>query len=435
MISLENIKNKKSRLGVIGLGYVGLPLAIEFKKLGFEVKGFDVDLKKIESLNKGISYIEHIEDEDISELNSRHEFATSNFKELSEVEIIFVCVPTPIDKNRNPFMGHLEDTAKSISSNLKSGHLILIESSTYPGTTNELIKPILEESGLKCHEDFFLAYSPEREDPGNKSFKIDNIPKVVGADNKQSLDFASGIYSLLTTVHKMDSTYEAEAVKLTENIFRSVNIALVNELKIIFDQMDIDIWNVVDGASTKPFGYMPFYPGPGIGGHCIPVDPFYLTYKAKQYSIPTKFIELAGDINASMPSYIIQNCKDLLNTNEIRLDSAKVLVLGVAYKKDIDDMRESPSIEIMNLLVENGAKVEFYDPLIEKIPELRKFPDFCNLSRIELNQKSIVGFDIVLICTDHSEVDYQLLIDNSKLIIDTRNCLPKDAYNERIIKA
>ena len=223
--------------------------------------------------------------------------------------------------------------------------------------------------------------------------------------------------SLLTTVHKMDSTYEAEAVKLTENIFRSVNIALVNELKIIFNQMDIDIWNVVDGASTKPFGYMPFYPGPGIGGHCIPVDPFYLTYKAKQYSIPTKFIELAGDINASMPSYIIQNCKDLLNANEIRLDSAKVLGFRVAYKKDIDDMRESPSIEIMNLLVENGAKVEFYDPLIEKIPELRKFPDFCNLSRIELNQKSIVGFDIVLICTDHSEVDYQLLIDNSKLII------------------
>lgn len=267
-----NKENKK--LGVIGLGYVGLPLAIQYTKIGFEVKGFDVDQSKIDLLNSGESYIKHISDEDVKSLMNDEEFATSNFQELRDVDIIFVCVPTPIDKFRNPYMGHIEETAKAISKNLRKNHLILIESSTYPGTTNDLVKPLLEESGLKCHSDFYLAYSPEREDPGNKDFKINNIPKVVGADNEESLRLAKEIYSQLTTVHAMNSSYEAEAVKLTENIFRSVNIALVNELKTIYENMGIDTWNVIDGASTKPFGFMPFYPGPGIGGHCIPVDPF-----------------------------------------------------------------------------------------------------------------------------------------------------------------
>ena len=425
----------KKKLGVIGLGYVGLPLAIEYKKIGFDVKGFDVDQSKIDLLNSGKSYIKHIKSDEIKTLLKDGVFATSDFAELSDVDVIFVCVPTPIDKYRNPFMGHIEDTSYSVSKNLKKGHLVLIESSTYPGTTNELIKPILEKSGLKCHSDFFLAYSPEREDPGNKNFKINSITKVVGADDEKSLVLAKDIYSKLTKVHTMNSTYEAEAVKLTENIFRSVNIALVNELRVIYNNMGIDTWNVIDGASTKPFGFMPFYPGPGIGGHCIPVDPFYLTYKARQFSMSTRFIELAGDINASMPEYVVTKCQELLNKNSKPLKSSKILIMGVAYKKDVDDMRESPSIEIMNRLVAKGSKVEFYDPLIKKIPKLREYPNFENLERINLQDKSYIDYDLVLICTDHSSYDVARVISESKLIVDTRNCLPENAYNERIIKA
>jgi UDP-N-acetyl-D-glucosamine dehydrogenase len=332
-------------------------------------------------------------------------------------------------------MGHIIDTAEAISKYLRKNQLVIIESSTYPGTTNELIRPILEKSGLMCHEDFYLAYSPEREDPGNKKFDISSIPKVVGADSTKSLEIALEIYSKLTKTFAMNSSYEAEAVKLTENIFRSVNIALVNELKIIYDHMGIDTWNVIDGAATKPFGFMPFYPGPGIGGHCIPVDPFYLTFKAREHSLATKFIELAGDINSSMPPYIVNKCQDHLNNASKALHGSNVLICGVAYKKNIDDLRESPCLEIMDLLQKKGANLYFNDPLIKNIPSTRKFKNLTEIRSLEISPESLKKIDLVLICTDHDSFDYDCLINNSKRVIDTRSCLPKESYNEYIVKA
>tara|TARA_B100000212_G_C27380681_1_gene536890 strand:- start:2669 stop:3985 length:1317 start_codon:yes stop_codon:yes gene_type:complete len=431
----KKIRNKQARLGVIGLGYVGLPLAIHFKELGYQINGFDIDEEKIKQLNNGESYINHIQPDDISKLNTNGKFATSNFQEISNMDIIFVCVPTPIDEQRNPYMGHLIDTAKSLSKYLSKGHLVLIESSTYPGTTNELIKPILEESGLICHKDFYLGYSPEREDPGNKNFNIKNISKVVGADDATSLKLSLEIYSKLTKTFPMKSSYEAEAVKLTENIFRSINIALVNELKIIYDHMDIDVWNVIDGASTKPFGFMPFYPGPGIGGHCIPVDPFYLTFKAREHSLATKFIELAGDINSSMPLHVVRKCQNHLNMAKKSLNGSKILVCGLAYKKNVDDMRESPSLEIMKLLTEFGAEIEYHDPYINKIPKLRNFQQFENVDCTDISPENLKDVDLTIICTDHDIVDYDTIVENSPLVIDTRNCLKTSQYSKNVIKA
>lgn len=432
---IEKIRNNQVNLGIIGLGYVGLPLAIHFKELGCSVHGFDIDEDKINKLNNGKSYINHIEEKDIEKLIQNGNFSTSDFSKISDMDILFVCVPTPIDEQRNPFMGHIIDTAEAISKYLRKNQLVIIESSTYPGTTNELIRPILEKSGLMCHEDFYLAYSPEREDPGNKKFDISSIPKVVGADSTKSLEIALEIYSKLTKTFAMNSSYEAEAVKLTENIFRSVNIALVNELKIIYDHMGIVTWNVIDGAATKPFGFMPFYPGPGIGGHCIPVDPFYLTFKAREHSLATKFIELAGDINSSMPPYIVNKCQDHLNNASKALHGSNVLICGVAYKKNIDDLRESPCLEIMDLLQKKGANLYFNDPLIKNIPSTRKFKNLTEIRSLEISPESLKKIDLVLICTDHDSFDYDCLINNSKRVIDTRSCLPKESYNEYIVKA
>ena len=432
---VEKIRNNQANLGIIGLGYVGLPLAIHFRELGCSVHGFDIDEDKINKLNNGKSYINHIEDKDIEKLIQNGDFATSDFSKISDMDILFVCVPTPIDSQRSPFMGHIIDTSEAISKYLRKSQLVLIESSTYPGTTNELIKPILEKSGLICHEDFYLAYSPEREDPGNKKYDISSIPKVVGADNPKSLDIALEIYSKLTETFAMNSSYEAEAVKLTENIFRSVNIALVNELKTIYDHMGVDTWNVIDGAATKPFGFMPFYPGPGIGGHCIPVDPFYLTYKAREYSLPTKFIELAGEINSSMPTYIVNKCQDHLNKGSMALHGSNVLICGVAYKKNVDDLRESPCLEIMDLLQKKGANLYFNDPLIKNIPSTRKFKNLTEIRSLEISPESLKKIDLVVVCTDHDGFDYDCLINNSKRLIDTRSCLPKESYDEYIVKA
>lgn len=432
---IEQIRNNQVNLGIIGLGYVGLPLAIHYKELGFSVHGFDIDEDKINKLNNGKSYINHIEEKDIEQLIQNGNFSTSDFSKTSDMDILFVCVPTPIDEQRNPFMGHILDTAEAISKYLRKNQLVLIESSTYPGTTNDLIKPILEKSGLICHEDFYLAYSPEREDPGNKNFDIRSIPKVVGADNPKSLEIALEIYSKLTKTFAMNSSYEAEAVKLTENIFRSVNIALVNELKVIYDDMNIDVWNVIEGASTKPFGFMPFYPGPGIGGHCIPVDPFYLTYKARELSLATRFIELAGDINSSMPLHVVKKCQNHLNDYKKSLNGSKILICGLAYKKNVDDMRESPSLEIIKILKKFGAEIEYHDPYIASIPKIRNFSELKDLKSTEISSQNLKDVDLVLICTDHDNVDYDFIFQHASLVVDTRNCLKNSQYNDRVIKA
>ncbi len=428
---IDKIKSRKAKVGIIGLGYVGLPLVIEFRKAKFEVTGFDIDPEKVKLLKEGKSYIKHINSELIIK-NSKRFYPTTDFRKLKDMDCIIMCVPTPLDEYKQPDMSYIFNTAEKISKNLRKGQLIILESTTYPGTTDKDLRKILEKSGLKAGKDFYLAYSPEREDPGSKKFSTRKIPKVIGGYTKKCLGVAKALYDcVFDKTVPVSSTKVAEATKLLENIYRAVNIALVNELKMLFDRMDIDIWEVIDAAKTKPFGFHPFYPGPGLGGHCIPIDPFYLTWKAKEYDFTTRFIELAGEINTSMPYYVVQKTIEALNKEGKSVKDAKILILGISYKKNVDDPRESPSFPIIKLLEEKGAKVDYNDPYFEKIPEMRKYKFEKN--SVELTKKNLSRYDCVIIVTDHSSYDPDFITENSRLVIDTRNLIKKSKNN--LVKA
>jgi len=431
----EKIKNREITVGVIGLGYVGLPLVMEFAFSGIKVIGFDIDKKKITKLIQGRSYISHISNEKIKKLIESNLFKpTDDFNNLSKVDAILICVPTPLSKYRDPDLSFVLKTTEEITKYLRSGQVIVLESTTYPGTTEEKLLPILKKSNLIVDKDFFLAFSPEREDPGRKNYTTKNIPKVVGGISEKSTILARDIYLLaLDKVISVSSTAIAEASKILENTYRAVNIALVNELKIVFDKMNINIWEVIEAASTKPFGYTPFYPGPGLGGHCIPIDPFYLTWKSKEFQTPTRFIELAGEINTSMPGFVVRKVQDILNINNKCINSSKILIIGVTYKPDIDDMRESPALKIIELLNEKKALVDYYDPFIPQFPDFREW-DF-DMKSIELIPENIKKYDLVLILTNHSEINYKELVENSNLIIDTRNATKEIKKREKIFFA
>ena len=423
-------------VGIVGLGYVGLPLAREFCRGGTKVIGFDINSKMVAKINKGLSPIKHISNGQIRDMIKGKRFrATDSMRELSKPDAILICVPTPLTANREPDTQYIEITCQVISRYLRKGQLIVLESTTYPGTTRELMQPILESSGLKAGRDFYMAYSPEREDPGNKSFRTSTIPKVVGGLDKESLQKALEIYSYaIDKLVPVDSCEIAESCKILENVYRCVNIAMINELKRLFDKMGIDVWKVIEAADTKPFGFSAFYPGPGLGGHCIPIDPFYLTWRAKQYGIPTRFIELAGEINSDMPHYVIAKTMDALNDRRKSLKGAKVLVLGLAYKKDIDDVRESPSLELIELLKEKSAKVDYNDPYIPRTHKQREY-DLKMVSKT-LTAKMLKSYDAILIATDHSDYDYDWIVKHSQLVIDTRNATANVKHHRsRIVKA
>jgi UDP-N-acetyl-D-glucosamine dehydrogenase len=418
---IKNNQGKTPLVGIIGMGYVGLPLALAFVEGGARILGFDINAKQVENINKGISPIKHIPSSNLKKaLKTRRFRATSRMYELGKPDALLICVPTPLTENREPDMQFVVKTCQTISKYLKKGQLVVLESTTYPGTSTELMLPILEQGGLKAGRDFYLAYSPEREDPGNKEFDTARIPKVVGGHNKQSLNKALEIYKFaIEELIPVSSCEVAEASKILENTYRCVNIAMVNELKQLFDKMGIDVWEVIRAASTKPFGFKPFYPGPGLGGHCIPIDPFYLTWKARQYGMPTRFIELAGEINTDMPHYVIQRTMEALNERKKSLKGSKVLILGLAYKKDIDDVRESPSLELIELLRAKGAKVDYNDPYIPKTHKQRKYD--LQMKSKPLSAQMLKGYDVVLISTDHSDYDYNWIVKHSQLVIDTRN--------------
>lgn len=434
-VLLEKIQKKEAKIGVVGLGYVGLPLVIEFCKSGFSVTGLDIDEKKIQALNSGKSFIKHIPDEKIQALNEVGEFkASTNFALTEKLDCILICVPTPLNKNREPDMSYIVSTAKQISPHMKKGQLIILESTTYPGTTQDVLLPELESgSGLKGNVDFFVAYSPEREDPNNKDFTTSSIPKVIGSDHPIGLGICEALYScIINKTVPVSSTGVAEATKLMENIFRSVNIALVNELKMVFDKMGIDIWEVIEASSTKPFGFMPFYPGPGLGGHCIPIDPFYLTWKAREYNVSTRFIELAGEVNISMPEYVMQKIFLALNRIGKSVKNSKILLLGLAYKKNVDDHRESVTFKIMDLLNNNGATVDYNDPYIPKVMPVREYKQFVGKKSIPLENLS--RYDLTVILTDHDSYDYETIVEQSNIVVDTRNACGK-IISDKIIKA
>ncbi len=433
---LERIKKHEAVIGVVGLGYVGLPLILEFVEESFPTVGFDIDESKVEQLNHGTSYIKHISNERIQHAVSQNLFrATSDFSKLREVNCILVCVPTPLTKHREPDISYIVNTSETIAKYLRKGHLVVLESSTFPGTTEEVMRPILEKSGLKCHEDFYLAFSPEREDPNNPKYSTRTIPKVVGANHPVSLELTRTLYDqVIVKTVPVSSSQAAEATKLLENIFRSVNIALVNEMKVILDRMGIDVWEVIGAASTKPFGYMPFYPGPGLGGHCIPIDPYYLTWKAREYDISTKFIELAGEVNTDMPYFVVNKVADALNDQGKSIKGAHILLLGMAYKKDVDDLRESPTLKLMQILLRKGAEVDYNDPLIPELWTMRHY-NFKNKS-VELTPENLRSYDAVVISTDHSAYDWNTIVQHSQLVIDTRNATVNVKENrEKIYKA
>jgi UDP-N-acetyl-D-glucosamine dehydrogenase len=442
----EFFKGAQLKVGIIGCGYVGLPLALRFAEAGHRVTGFDTDPAKVSMLNAGRSYIEHIQQTKIQQfVNSRHFSATSDFSKLKETDAILICVPTPLDERREPDLSYVQQTAVSIQPHLQKGQLVILESTTYPGTTEELVLPILEKSGLKCPiasgiesenipSDFFLAFSPEREDPGNKQYGLAQIPKVVGGTNPPSSRAALALYAqVVAKVVPVSSTRAAEMAKLLENIFRCVNIALVNELKLLATRMNIDIWEVIDAAATKPFGFMPFYPGPGLGGHCIPVDPYYLSWKAREFDFAARFIELAGEINTAMPYHVVDAIASSLNNHKKSLNGSKLLILGVAYKKDVDDLRESPSLKIMQLLQQRGAQVDYNDPYFPQMHKMRHY-NFENMKSIAISKDSLAKYDAAIIATDHSSYDYHAIVDGSKLVVDTRNATRRVTRNrDRIV--
>jgi len=433
---LQKIEDRKAVIGVVGLGYVGLPLLMEFVEEGFMTLGFDIDNKKVISLNAGKSYIKHISSERVAKVHDSNLFeATSDFSRIAETDCVLICVPTPLTKHREPDVSYIADTGEAIAKYLRKDQLVVLESSTYPGTTEELLKPILEKSGLKGDVDFWVAFSPEREDPNNPNFNTRTIPKVVGANTETGRKLVTALYDkVIVQTVPVSSSQAAEATKLLENIFRSVNIALVNEMKMILDKMDIDVWEVINAAKTKPFGYMPFYPGPGLGGHCIPIDPFYLTWKAREYEINTRFIELAGEINTSMPYWVINKVMDALNQRGKTLKGSKVLVLGAAYKKDIDDDRESPTFKLMEILLHKGATVDYNDPFVPKLPEKRMYD--IRRESVELTPENLAKYDCVLVSTDHSQYDFDFITKHAQLVVDTRNATNNVKENrDKIVKA
>ncbi len=423
---LKKIEDKSFKVGIVGLGYVGLPLGLEFAEKEFNVLGFDMDERKINALEKGETYIKHIPSERINKsVSAGYLKATSDFSRMSEVDALIICVPTPLDEHREPDMSYVEGTAKTIQKYLRKGQLVTLESTTYPGTTEELLLPLFEnaESGkMKVGEDFFLAYSPEREDPNNPNYNTATIPKVVGGMTKNCSEIAQTLYEqVIVKTVPVSSPAVAEATKIVENVYRSINIALVNELKMVFDKMGIDVWEVINAAGTKPFGFKAFYPGPGLGGHCIPIDPFYLTWKAREYEVNTKFIELAGEINTFQPYYVVEKAMEALNENHKSLNGSKILLLGAAYKKNVDDMRESPSLKLIEILRKKGAVVDYNDPYIPKLPPTRKYK--YDMESVELTAENISKYDLLLLSTDHD--DYKeyldLMVENAKVILDTRN--------------
>jgi len=433
----QKIRDKTARVGVVGLGYVGLPLLRAFIRAGFSAIGFDVDETKVQKLNAGQSYIGHIPSQWIREWIEMRRFeATADMGRLNEPDAILICVPTPLNESRDPDLQYIEGTTAAIARVLRPDQLVVLESTTYPGTTREVMLPVLEKTGLKCGQDFFLAFSPEREDPGNPNFSAERIPKVVGGIEPRSTQLAVALYShAVVQVIPVASAEVAEACKILENTYRAVNIAMVNELKVLFQRLGIDIWEVIDAAKTKPFGFQAFYPGPGLGGHCIPIDPFYLSWLARRHGVTTRFIELAGEINTSMPEYVIRRVIDALNEHGKPLKGSKVCILGMAYKKDVDDPRESPSFALMEMLLAGGAIVTYNDPHIPKLPKMRHFrvPE---MTSSELTAEFLASQDCVLIATDHSAYDYDFIVRHAPLVVDTRNATKNVKIGrERIRKA
>jgi UDP-N-acetyl-D-glucosamine dehydrogenase len=419
------IEGRTATVGVIGLGYVGLPLVRIFLNAGFPVVGFDVDQRKVDALHAGKSYIRHIPEADVRAMLDTGRFrATADMAELKDADAIVVCVPTPLTQNREPDMTYVEGTTRAIARTLRPGQLVVLESTTYPGTTRTVMLPLLEGTGLKAGEDFFVAYSPEREDPGNPNFSAANIPKVVGGLDERSHRLAVALYSpLVPRVVEVGSPEVAEACKILENTYRCVNIALVNELKILFERMGIDVWEVIRAASTKPFGFQAFYPGPGLGGHCIPIDPFYLSWVARKFHFQTRFIELAGEVNTAMPEYVVGRVMRALNEHGKSVKGSKILVLGLAYKKDVDDQRESPSFELIDHLMELGAEVSYNDPYIPKVKENRKLP--LDLESEALTAEFLASRDCVLVSTDHTAYDWEFVVRHAPLVVDARNATAK----------
>ncbi|SEG80416.1 nucleotide sugar dehydrogenase [Bosea lathyri] len=422
---IERVQGRTATIGIVGLGYVGIPLAVAALRRGIKVIGFDIDQNRVDKINAGTATIKHIPMDLVVEgIKAGRFVATSDFDRMSEPDALLIAVPTPLSRHREPDLSYVVKTTEAIAKRLRPGQLIVLESTTYPGTTDELMRPILEQAtGLKSGKDFFLAYSPEREDPGNAQFGTSDIPKVVGGDGADALAMADALYSaLVVRTVPVSSTATAEAVKLTENIFRAVNIALVNELKQVYAAMGIDIWEVIEAAKTKPFGYMPFYPGPGLGGHCIPIDPFYLSWKAREFDISTRFIELAGQVNTEMPYRVIDRLAELVDRHLHKsFSDTRVLVLGIAYKKNIEDMRESPALKLMELIESRGAQAAYHDPHVPEITPTRKHGSLEARRSVDLTPETLASFDAVLIATDHDEVDYALVVRQAKLVVDTRN--------------
>jgi UDP-N-acetyl-D-glucosamine dehydrogenase len=449
---IQKINQKTAVIGIVGLGYVGLPLALEYALKGFNTIGFDIDERKIPLLNSGKSYIKHIKADKIKKaVDNKKFFATADFSRLPEVDAIIICVPTPLNEHREPDMTYIENSGNMVAQYLRAGQFVSLESSTYPGTTEEILLPMFEDAPITqstvgnkqsskvkkfvVGKDFFLAFSPEREDPNNPNYSTATIPKVVGGVTENCLKVALAIYNqVIVKTVPVSSPRAAEATKLLENIYRSINIALVNELKMVFERMNIDVWEVINAAATKPFGFQAFYPGPGLGGHCIPIDPFYLTWKAREFEISTKFIELAGEINTFMPYYVVEKAGEVLNKYKKSLNGSKVLILGASYKKDIDDMRESPSLKLIEILREKGVTVDYNDPYVPKLPKTRKYQ--YDMESVELSKKNLAKYDLVLLSTDHTEYNYKFISANSKIVLDTRNAFEKAGVkSEKLYKA
>jgi UDP-N-acetyl-D-glucosamine dehydrogenase len=413
------VEQRKARIGILGLGYVGIPLALRFHEVGYSVLGFDIDDQRIADLNAGESPIKHIPSKDIAAMAAGGFEATSDFSRIGEVEAIIICVPTPLSRHREPDLSYIVETMKAVTPHMRAGQMLSLESTTWPGTTEEVLRPFIDSRGFTIGEDFFLVYSPEREDPGNPNFSTHSIPKVVGGSTPACRAVGERLYSVaVDKVVPVSSTQAAELTKLLENIHRAVNIGLVNEMKIIADKMDIDIFEVIDAAKTKPFGFTAYYPGPGLGGHCIPIDPFYLTWKAKEYGLSTHFIELAGEINRDMPEWVVAKIADALNDRQKSLKGSRILALGIAYKRDVDDMRESPSVFVMEHLRDRGAIVEYSDPNVPVFPKMREHT--FDLASVELTPEVIASYDAVVVLTDHSDFDYSSILEHADMIVDTR---------------
>ncbi|MCF7521794.1 nucleotide sugar dehydrogenase [Neisseria sp. ZJ106] len=431
--TIQKFADKSAKIGIVGLGYVGLPLMLRYADIGYTVLGFDIDREKVGKLNRGESYIEHIAADKIAAARSKGFEATTDFSRIGEVEAVILCVPTPLNRYREPDISFVTDTADAIKPYLRAGQVVSLESTTYPGTTEEELLPRIEEGGLKVGKDIFLVYSPEREDPGNPHFETRTIPKVIGGHTGACLEVGLALYRpAIDTVVPVSSTKAAELTKLLENIHRAVNIGLVNEMKIVADKMDIDIHEVINAAATKPFGFVAYYPGPGLGGHCIPIDPFYLTWKAREYGVNTRFIELAGEVNSYMPDYVIEKVTLALNRQSKAVNRSKILILGIAYKKNVDDMRESPSVEIMERLAKLGADIAYSDPHVAEFPDIAGHARF-ELSSTPLTPQTLAGFDCVVLTTDHDKFDYTMIAEHAKLIVDTRGRFPSGRPN--VVKA